>query len=209
MSETIIPDHPFFDDYVKVFQSACLKELGAEGRQRLKEVVCALFPSSILEERWPGWEIGIPRPAKLLTKEVLHEWQTDVALFLEDFFKRVEKGMLYCDYSTVIEKFGKERVERRMRAKSGLHYNLEAAYWTFNVKFTKWHWQNIQDYGCSLVCGLDEVLARFDSYLRQAFFPTPGPGDIGWGKERKKFQKRMLGDFAAHLEKPLIKQIWG
>ena len=208
MSETTIVEHPFFDAYAEAFQVAASKELGAEGRQRLKEINCALFPNSYLKKQWPGWEIGIPRPAELVTKEFLDSLQKDVVIFLIDFFKRVEKAMLYCDYSAVVEKFGQERVESRLGKTIGLHFNLEAAYWTFNIKLNKWEDQNIKVYNCSLVCPLDEILARFDSYLREAFFPTPGPYDIG-PKKRKNLQKQILRRFAPNLEKPLIKEIYG
>ena len=93
MSETIIIEHPFFDDYAEAFQSVAVKELGAEGRERLKEVQCALFPSSYLTKRWQGWEIGIPRPAELIPKEVskkvLEQWHRGRELFLRDFFKNI------------------------------------------------------------------------------------------------------------------------
>jgi len=106
-------------------------------------------------------------------------WREQAVLFLRDFFKRVENKSLYCDYNAVVEKFGRGRVKSRIGKTSGLHFNLEAVYWTFNIKFNKCLEQNIRTYGCSLVCPLDEILARFDSYLREAFFPTPGPYDIG------------------------------
>ena len=44
MSETTIVKNQFFNAYVEAFQTAALKELGAEARQRLKEINCALFP---------------------------------------------------------------------------------------------------------------------------------------------------------------------
>jgi len=34
----------FFNAYIEAFQTAALKELGAEARQRLKEINCALSP---------------------------------------------------------------------------------------------------------------------------------------------------------------------
>ncbi len=44
MSETTIVEHPFFNAYGEAFQATASKELGAKGRQRLKEINCALFP---------------------------------------------------------------------------------------------------------------------------------------------------------------------
>lgn len=107
----------------------------------------------------------------------------------------------------MVKKFG-EGVESRIGKSKGLHFNLEAAYWTFNVKFNKWIGQNRRAYNCTLVCNLDEILSRFDSYLREAFFPTSGSYDIG-PRKRKKLQKRMLGDFAPTIKEALMKEIWG
>lgn len=206
--EKVVLDHPFWDDYAEVLKSAAVKEMDSDSLEKFRQLNCSLLPSQLLKVHWPGWELGIPRPPKLIPKETLSLWNVDIALFLRDFFKRVEVCKLYCDFSIVVERFGEELVEKRFRTKTGLHYNLEAVYWTFNRKFNKWTNQNIKRYDCSLVCALDETLARADSQLRTAFFPTPGPLDIGLRK-RKKFQKQMLSVFAPDLEKPLIKQIWG
>lgn len=129
-------------------------------------------------------------------------------MFLIDFFKRVNGRKLYCDFSAVVERFGKEKVANRISNKTGLHLNLEEVYWTLNIKFNRWIHSNIKFYDCSLVCELDEILTAADGMLREAFFPTPGPFDIGLRK-RKKLQRQMLRDFAPTLKKPLIRQIWG
>ena len=57
------------------------------------------------------------------------------------------------------------------------------------------------------MCDLDEIVARADSILREAFFPTPGPVDIGL-KKRREYQIKVLREAAPHLEKQLIEQIW-
>lgn len=206
-TDKITVEHPFFNDFAEAFQAVAVKKLGPKDREQLKQIYCSLLPSSYLKIRWPGWEIGIPRPKESVPNEVFELRQRDIALFLSDFFKRVENGKLYCDYSAVVEQFGEEQVEGRMAGKTGLHYNLERVYWTLNVKLNDWIKQNIKTYDCSLVCELDEIVAKSDSYLREAFFPTPGPFDIG-PKKRKELQKQMLHQFAPALEKPLIEQIW-
>ena len=66
MYESTIIEHPFFDDFLRAFQAASPRKLDAEVRQKLKELECALFPSSWLGRRWTGWEIGIPRPPELV-----------------------------------------------------------------------------------------------------------------------------------------------
>jgi hypothetical protein len=205
MSEFIL-EHPFFNDYANAFQARCLKELGDEGRERLKKLVCALMPSEILEMKWEGWEIGMPRPVELATEEAVNHWQEQAMVLLRDFFRRVKKGELYCDYSVITEKFA-GGIERRIGKTSGLLFNLEATYWTFNIKFNKWMENNRKTYNCSLICALDEILARFDAYLREAFFPTLGPYDIG-PKKRKKLEDRMLRHFAPEIRKALMKEIW-
>jgi len=206
MSEKII-EHPFFDDYARAFQARCLREFREEGREHLKKLVCTLMPSETLELKWPGWEIGMPRPVEFATEEAVNNWEEQAIVLLRDFFKRVEKGELYCDYSAVVEKFG-GGVEKRIGKTSGLLFNLEAAYWTFNIKFNKWIKQNKKAHNCCLVCFLDEMLARFDAHLRVAFFPTPGPYDIGQRK-RKKLEDRMLRKYAPTIRKALMKEIWG
>lgn len=206
MSEVII-EHPFFDDYANAVQARCLRELGEEGRKRLKKLACTLWPTEILEMKWEGWEIGIPRPVQLATEEAVNLWEKHAIILLRDFFKRVEKGQLYCDYSSVVEKFG-EGIESRIGKTSGLLFNLESAYWTFNVRFSKWIEKNRKKYKCCLVCPLDEMLARFDAQLRVSFFPTPGPYDIG-PRKRKKLENRMLKKHAPSIREALMKEIWG
>ncbi len=203
----IIIDHPFWDDYVEAFRSAALREVDPDSIEKVKWLNLSLFPSSFLKTRWEGWQMGIRRPPESVPKEWLEQRALDVALFLTDFFKRVKNRKLYCDLSLVVEHFGEELVKDRIGKKSGLHFNLETVYWTFNVKFNKWIHQNIKVYDCSLVCELDEILSTADSVLRAAFFPMPGPLDIGPGK-RKKLQKQILHQFAPTLEKPLTEQIW-
>ena len=119
---------------------------------------------------------------------------------------RVEHGKLYCDYSFVIERFGEDLVKRRMIGKTGLQYNLERVYWTFNTRFNNWIDQNTENYDCSLVCDLDEIIAAAHDILREAFFPTPGPFDIG-PKKRKEYQIKVLREVALNLEKTLIEKI--
>lgn len=206
MIKRIIIDHPFFSEFVKACQSCFITGLSTEERHELKEYSCTLYTPRILKNIWPGWELGLPRPPNFVPKKNREEWNKYVAFLLLDFFKRVENRQLYCDYSAVVEKFG-GGVENRIGKKSGLEFNLEAVYWTFNVKFNKWINQNRKVYSCSLVCNLDEILARFDSCLREAFFPTPGPHDIG-PKKRKKLEDQMLRDFAPNLREALMKEIW-
>ena len=206
--EKVVLDHPFWDDYAEVLKSAAVKEIDSDSLEKFRQLKCSLLPPHLLKVHWPGWELGIPRPPNLIPKEALSLWNEYVALFIIDFFKRVEDCKLYCDFSTVVERFGEELVEERFHMKTGLNYNLEAVYWTFNRKLNNWIHQNIKRYDCSLVCDLDEILARADDQLRAAFFPTPGPFDVGL-RERKKFQKQMLSVFAPDSEKPLIEQIWG
>ena len=206
-TDKVIVEHPFFDDYIKAFQAFAVKQVDAQNRERLKKLNCSLFPPLQVSYRWEGWQIGIPRPPELFPKEWLDLRKKDIEIFLRDFFMRVEHGKLYCDYSFVIERFGEDLVKRRMIGKTGLQYNLERVYWTLNAKLRNWIRQNIENYHCSLVCELDEIVAKSDSWLRVAFFPTPGPCDIG-AKKRKKLQKQMLHDFAPALEKSLIEQIW-
>lgn len=206
-SEVVVLDHPFWDDYLEAFRLASIKEVDYETAEKIRQLNCTLFPPSLLRIRWPGWELGIPRPPGSVPKEVLTLWNVDITFFLQQFFRRVERGELYCDYTCVIERFGEDLVEKRIGSKTGLLLNLEAVYWTFNVNFNKWIRQNKKVYDCSLVCDLDEILARVDSQLKSAFFPTPGPFDIGWRK-RKKWQRQMLSVFAPDLEERLMKQIW-
>lgn len=203
----IIIDHPFWDDYVEALRSAAVREIDPDSLEKAKRLNCSLFPSSCLKARWEGWQMGIERPQESVPKEWLELRLLYVDLFLTDFFKRVKNRKLYCELSLVVEHFGEELVKDRIGKKSGLHFNLEAVYWTFNVKFNKWIHQNIKVYDCSLVCELDEILATADSILRAAFFPMPGPHDIGLGK-RKKLQKQLLHQFAPTLVKPLTEQIW-
>jgi len=205
MSEVII-EHPFFDDYANAFQACCLRKLGEEGRKRIKTLACTPWPTGFLKIKWEGWEIGIPRPVKFATEEMVYTWEEQAIVLLRDFFKRVENGQFYCDYSAVVEKLGKG-IESRIGKTSGLLFNLEAAYWTFNVMFNKWIEQNRKNYNCSLVCSLDEILARFDAHLRVAFFLTPGPYDIG-PKKRKKLQDRMLHKYAPNIRRSLMKELW-
>ncbi len=206
-TDKIIIEHPFFDDYIKAFQEGAVKQVDAQNRKRLKKLNCSLFSPLYVSQRWKGWQIGIPRPPELFPKEWLELRAKDIEIFLRDFFKRVEKGELYCDYASVVDSFGEKEVKRRMAGKTGLHYSLERAYWTLSVKLRNWIRHNIETYNCSLVCELDEIVAKSDSWLRAAFFPMPGPFDIG-PRKRKEFQKQMLGVFAPHLEEPLIEQIW-
>lgn len=207
MKERVIIEHPFFNDYANAYQSFLGKELDLEDYKQLKEGICGLFRPELLNVKWPAWEIGLPRPENIAPSESLKVWNAHAMILLKDFFKRAEKGLLYCDYSVVLEKF-QGGVESRIGKTEGLHFNFEATYWTFNIKFNKWLNRNIDIYNCSLVCNLDEVLSRFDAYLREAFFPTPGPYDIGT-KKRKKRQKQLLDKFAPNIRKELIKEIWG
>jgi hypothetical protein len=57
------------------------------------------------------------------------------------------------------------------------------------------------------VCTLDEIIARADSILREAFFPTPGPFEMG-DRRRKEYQIKLLREVAPNIAKPLIEQIW-
>jgi len=207
VKESVILEHPFWDDYLEAFRSAAVGEVDPDSVEKIRRLTCGLFPAPYLKMRWEGWQLGIRRPPESFPKEWLDLREKDIELFLRDFFRRVEHGELYCDYSLVVKKFGEELVGQRMRGKSGLHYNLERVYWTLNVKLNDWIDQNIKTYDCSLVCELDEIVARTDSWLGEAFFPTPGPLDIG-SRKRKELQKQMLHEFAPALEKPLIEQIW-
>lgn len=200
-------EHPFFEDYVEAVQSYSGKTFGKKGRDKLRQVYCTIYPALIIETHWDGWQLGIPRPKDLMPEEAFNLFYGEATVFLRQFFKRVENDNLYCDWSHVISKFGEENVASRMAGKTGLLYNLERVYWTFNVKFNKWICQNTENYGCSLVCDLDEIVARADSILREAFFPTPGPIYIG-PKTRKEYQLKVLREAAPNLEKPLIEQIW-
>jgi len=200
-------EHPFFDDYANAFQASCLRDLDIEGRERLKKVVCVLWPAKILEMKWEAWQIGIPRPVKLSTRKAVNFWEEQARVLLRDFFKRVANAHLYCDYSAIAEKYG-TGLEKRIGKTGGMLFNLEAAYWTFNVKFNKWMGQNRELYNCCLVCPLDEMLARFDVQLRAAFFPTPGPYRIRWPFSRKRLQNRMLRIYAPALKEALMKEIW-
>jgi len=205
--EKVVLDHPFWDDYAEVFKSSAVKEIDSDILEEFRQLKCSLLPFHLLKIHWPGWELGVPRPTNLIPKEAISLRNEYIALFLKDFFKRVEVCNLYCDFSTVVERFGEELVKERFYMKTGLHYNLEAVYWTFNIKFNNWIHKNIKRYDCSLVCELDEILAKADELLRAAFFQTPGPLNIGLRK-RKKFQKQMLSIFAPDLEKTLIEKIW-
>ncbi|GAG04088.1 unnamed protein product, partial [marine sediment metagenome] len=178
MKECVILEHPFFDDYMIAFQSAAFKEVDPQSREKIRKLMCELLPSKYLKMRWEGWQMGIRRPPESFPKEWLEQRSLDIALFLADFFKRVESGSLYCDFAVVVERFGEEMVTNRMSKKTGLHLNLERVYWTFNVKFRRWIHSNIRLYDCSLICELDEILATADSELREAFFPTIVPEAI-------------------------------
>jgi len=202
-----ILEHPFFDDYVEAVEAYSGKTLGNQGREKLKQIYCSLFPKAILTTRWDGWELGIPRPKGSMPEEAFNLLYGEGVVFLRDFFKHVENGELYCDYSGVIDKFGDELVAKRMRGKTGIFYNLERAYWTYNITLHYWIEKNIDNYDCSLVCDLDEIAARADSILREAFFPTPGPVDIG-AKRRREYQIKVLREAAPQLEKQLIEEIW-
>lgn len=195
MKECVILEHPFWSDFVEAFRSAAVKEVDPDSLEELKQLNCRLFPASLLEMRWEGWEMGIHRPPESFPKEWVEIRSRYVTMFLVDFFKRVKGRKLYCDYSAVAERFGEEKVANRMGKKTGLHLNLEGVYWTLNVKFNRWIDSNIRLYDCSLVCELDEILTAADGLLREAFFPTPGPFDIG-PRKRKKLQQQMLRKFA-------------
>lgn len=203
ISKTIIDDHPFFNDWVEAFKSLSVREFKMEHQEQLKKLYCKLYPPSILKMRWDGWQIGIPRPLDSLSKEAQDQRIREVDTFLRNFFERVKEGKLYCDYSEVIEKFGSDSEKKRMKGKSGLKLNLEKAYWTFNVKFNKWIDHNIKEYDCSLVCGIDEIVAKSDGILREGFFPTHGPYDIG-PQKRKELQEMLLSELAPNLEKELL-----
>lgn len=205
--ESVILEHPFFEDYVEAVQSYSGKTLGTQGLEKTKQIYCSLFPKPILTRRWDGWQLGIPRPKGSMPDEAFNLLYGEATVFLRQFFKRVENDRLYCEWSAVIDRLGEEDVASRMAGKTGLHYNLERVYWTFNIKFNNWIEQNIENYNCTLVCDLDEIIARADSILREAFFPTPGPFDIG-PKRRKEYQIKVLREVAPNLEKPLIEQIW-
>ena len=225
LKDDIILEHPFWDDYLEAFRSVATKEVDPTSLGKIKRLNCSLFPVSYLKMRWEGWQMGIRRPPDSFPKEWLELRSEDIILFLKDFFKRVEKGNLYCDYSAIVDHFGDELVESRVGKKTGLHFHLEAVYWTFNVKFRDWIHKNIKLYDCSLICELDEILATADSELREAFFPTIVPAAIPELREllgdelpnfhfigpqkRKELQKQMLHTFAPALEKPLMKQLWG
>jgi len=208
MSEKIVKKHPFFEDLVRAINSYESRKVTQEEFESLKDYVCTIYPSSLLNIKWGGWEIGLPRPDDEIPQKYVSFWRGNAVMMFKDFFNRVEKGELYCSYSVIIEKFG-EGIEARIGKSSGLHYNLEAAYWTFNIKFNNWINQNIKAHNCTLICHLDAILARLDAYyLREGFFPTPGPHDIG-PKKRKKLQDKMLFDVAPNIRTALMKDIWG
>lgn len=206
--QPVIDDHPFFGDFTEAFRHKAVKDVGPESVDRLKDIYCSMYPQKFLEIEWLGREIGIPRPKEAFPSEVFDLMLEDVDIFLEHFFKRVEDGKLYSDFSIVIDYHGLENVEKRMQGKTGLLLNLERTYWTLCVKLCLWIRHNIEAYDCSLVCDLDEIVARADSFLREAFFPTPGPADIG-SKKRRKFQEKMLQLYAPGLEKRLMTEIYG
>lgn len=207
MTQGTVIDHPCFEDYARAFQSRAARELGEEGRARLKRINCVVFPSSYLAEHWPGWEVAIPRPPELVPEEALALWQKHSFVFLRAFFDRAQIHDLYCDYLAA-DPIYKELAGRRTGKTSGPRFKFEDTYWSFRAKFDRWVDQNIQLYGCTLVCPLDEILARFDSVLREAFFPTPGPHDIG-PKRRRKLQRELLRSLAPALEESLMREIWG
>ena len=184
------------------------QKLDSETREDLKNRVCKLYTPKMLQLKWPGWEIGLPRPHSMVGPDIIKYYQGGGGMLQLDFFRKIENGpYFYCDYKEVRIKYGMT-VEERIGKSSGLHFNLQATYWTFNIKLNKWIEQNKREHNCSLVCDLDEFVAWCDSFLREAFFPTPGPYDIG-PKKRKKLQKKVLKEFAPNLMEPLMKDIWG
>jgi len=202
-----ILEHPFFQDWVEAVQSYSGKMLEDEELEKTRQVFCSLFPEQILKNRWDGWQLGIPRSKDVMPEKAFNFYYGEATIFLRNFFKRVENDKIYCEWSDVINRFGEENVAIRMKGKTGLHCSLERVYWTFNIKFNNWIRKNKEKYDCSLVCQLDEIVARADEILREAFFPTPGPFEIGH-KRRKEYQHKVLREFAPNLEKPLIEQIW-
>lgn len=202
---SIIIDHPFFYECFKAFESQSGKMFDGKALDEFRESTCKLYTPKMLQIRWPRWEIGLPRPTSLIGDAHAKYLLEGATSLLKDFFKRVQNGHLYADYSTIEEKFG-EGIESRIGKSSGLHFNLEAAYWTFNIKFNNWIGHNRKEYDCSLVCDFDEFLARFDDYLRNAFFPTPGPYDVG-PKLRKEAQDILLNEFAPNIREALMKDI--
>lgn len=207
MAEKIISDHTFFGDYFESIQAYSLKKFDQNGIDRLRNFSCSLFPEILLKTRWPGYEMGFPRPRKLIySKEIYDIWEKHSYLFLRYFFKKVEKGDLFDEYSKIIDRFG-ETIESRIGKSSGLHFNLEAAYWTFNIKFNQMIETNFSIYDCSLVCNLDEILARFDVLIRPVFFPFTSKEKIK-PKKLQKLQRKMLKEFAPSLEESLLNDIW-
>jgi hypothetical protein len=199
--------HPFFQDWVEAVQSYYRKTLEDEELGKIRQVSCSLYPEPILARRWDGWQLGIPRPNDLIGEEAFNFYNEEATVFLRHFFNRVENDKLYCEWSDVIDRFGEETVANRMPGETGVHHSLERVYWTFNIKFNNWIRQNKEEYDCSLVCQLDEIIARADSVLREAFFPTPGPVEIGH-RRRKEYQIKLLRDVAPNIEKQLIEDIW-
>ena len=207
-SGPVINDHPFFEDFAQAFRYKAVKELGPEDVSRLRDIYCKMYPQEFLEIEWPGRRTGTPRPKEAFPAEVLELTMKDVGIFLEHFFKRVEEGKLYSDFSIVIDHLGFEYVEKKLQEKTGLLLNLQRAYWTFSVKIWSWIQHNVEGYDCSLVCDLDEIVARAGSLLHGAFFPTRGFPSIR-PKRRRKLQKQMLQLYAPKLEKQLMTEIYG
>jgi len=205
--ENRIIEHPFFEVFIEAFQAFCSKKIEKEEYGRFKQTFCGKFPDTYLEKYWEGVEIGIPRPSELVPQESLEMWQRDVVMLLVNFFKRVEEFKLYSDYSDIERKFNKD-IPEVLGKTEGLHFNLEAVYWTFNIKWNEYIDENWSKYNCTLICPLDEIFSRFDSILRECFFPTPGPYDLG-PVARRKEQEKLLENCAPELKDALLKDIWG
>lgn len=208
MSTPVI-DHPFFDDFAAAYEAAAVRKPGPDDWERIRQLYCSVYPESILSIHWPGWQLGIPRPDDTFpnAEKMLELWALDVAVLLLGFFQKVRQGEVYCDPELFVQDYGLT-VEDRIGKSSGLHYNLENAYWTFCAKLRRWIGQNIRVYDCSLVCDLDEILARADSFLRGHFFPTPGRHDMG-PQKRKLAQVEFLRVFAPDFGAALLSEMYG
>jgi len=103
------------------------------------------------------------------------------------FFYNVKNGIYYSPVSKIKERFG-ENPSDRIGISSGGYYRLFVAYWTFQIKLSKYQSENISRYGYGNNYMLDQLLAIFENSLSGNFFPTPGPFKVSDQERHERIQ---------------------
>lgn len=150
-------------------------------------------------------EIGNPRPESFVGKDSIEDYKLNANMLLSEFFSMIASGKTFGDATAIEEMYG-HTIEERIGKSSGLHYNLETAYWTFLIKWNEWTVRNEREYGCPLVCHMDSILAHFNVALRSHFFRMTGPIKLPKWYIRWE-QKRFLKTHAANIADKLYAEI--